>query len=299
MENLTLPKHPFLRDDLTAFGISDYELRRLLDQREIRRVLQGVYVDNALPDSLELRARAAALVVSLHAVLCDRSAAWLLGVDVLAYREHEVIPQLEFFVLRGRRRIERQEIAGGERDLAAHDIVEILGVKVTSPLRTALDLGCRLPRYQAIAALDAIMRQYGLTRRQLEGELRRYRRRRGVVQLRQLVPLTDPRAESARESWTRLAILDSHLPKPELQHWVTEHGRDVFRLDLAYPKSRIAIEYDGEAFHDLTDDQRERDRLRRAWLRDRGWTVIVVTKAGFSDEGREAWLRELRRALRL
>ena len=299
MDTITLPGHPFLRDELPRLGISDFDLRRMLDAHVVRRVLHGVYVDSRLPDSLEIRARAAALVVSPHAVLCDRSAAWLLGVDVLAYREHEVIPRLELFVLRGHRRIERPEVRGGQRDLAPNDVMDMFGVRVTTPLRTALDLGCRLPRYQAIAALDGLMRKYAFTPRELDRELRRYRRRRGVVQLRQLIPAADPRAESPRESWTRLAIHDSRLPAPEPQHWVVEHGIEVFRLDLAYPKSKIAIEYDGVEFHDMTDEQRDRDRRRRAWLKERGWTVIVVTKEGFTDEGREIWLRDLRLALRL
>jgi hypothetical protein len=143
------------------------------------------------------------------------------------------------------------------------------------------------------------MRQYGLTTELLINELKRYRRRRGVVQARQLVMKACPLAESPRESWVRLAIADCNLPLPIAQYWVTEHGREVYRLDFAYPKAKVAVEYDGELYHDASDEQRERDRRRREWLRDRGWTVIVVTKAGFTDEGRATWLAELRRALGL
>jgi len=48
--------------------------------------------------------------------------------------------------------------------------------------------------------------------------LPRYGRRRGVAQLRELVPLADPRSESPRESWLRIEIHDAGLPIPNLQY---------------------------------------------------------------------------------
>ena len=47
-----------------------------------------------------------------------------------------------------------------------------------------------------------------------------------------------------------------------------------YRLDLSYPEHLLAIEYDGR-WHDAPA-QRELDELRRADLRQRGWTVIVL-----------------------
>ncbi len=292
-----LPTGPFTRYVADRLFTGN-EFRSLLSHGLVRRVLSGVFVDAGLEDTIELRCQAAALVISPHAVLCDRTAAWLLGIDVLRFRELEVLPPIEAFVLRGRQRVQRPEVAGGERDLSPDDVTELFGVRVTTPLRTALDLACRLPRYPAMAAVDAFMRQYSLTTDQLWDELRRYRRRRGVVQARELVCKASPLAESARESWVRLAILDSGLPEPIPQYWVKEHGINRCRLDHAYPKSKIAVEYDGELYHDYTDVQRDADERRRAWLRRHGWTCIVVTKAGFTDEGRQVWLNELRLALR-
>lgn len=72
------------------------------------------------------------------------------------------------------------------------------GVRVTTPLRTALDLGCLLRAREAIAALDAFARLHGIPTALLTAELPRFKRRRGVRQLRTLVPLVDGRAESAR-----------------------------------------------------------------------------------------------------
>ena len=172
----------------------------------------------------------------------------------------------------------------------------IAGVQVASPLRTAADLLCLLPRREALAAADALMRAHGFTVADLRRLLVRYYRRRGVVQARSLVPLVDGRSESAGESWTRLVIIDHDLPTPQPQFWISIDGRPTYRLDLAYPRARIAVEYDGTAHHTRPADRR-RDEARRAWLRAHGWRVIVVTKESFTDDALARWIGELRAML--
>lgn len=295
--HLDLPTQPLTRAHLTELGVSKWQLEQLLRAGLVRRLLTDVYVRTDVPDTLELRARAASLVLQPQAVVVDRTAAWLWSVDTLRPPEVETVPPLEVFVLRGHTRVRRVEVLGGERDLRPDDIVEIEGVRVTTPLRTALDLACRLSRYEALATLDAFARSHGLTQQLLVAELaRRYRRRRGVVQARELVQLVDPRAESTGESFTRLAIHDEGLPAAKPQHWVYDGDMPVFRLDLAYVHLKVCIEYDGEAFHS-GDERREHDRRRRQWLEERGWWVIVVDKHSFKGAAREQWLAELRRAL--
>ncbi|WP_432476255.1 DUF559 domain-containing protein [Nocardioides sp. GXQ0305] len=78
--------------------------------------------------------------------------------------------------------------------------------------------------------------------------------------------------------------------------WVQIGGVPTYRLDLAYPRAKVAVEYDGEEFHSRPED-RARDEARRDVLRRQGWYVIVLTKASFADEACEAWTEELRRVL--
>ena len=257
-----------------------------------------MYVRSDLPDTVELRAAAASLVVTPGAVFVDRTAAWLHGVDVFDYRELEILPPLECVVLRDRARIEREGCVGGERDLAPGDVTLVHGLRVTTPLRTAMDLACKLRRPDGLAALDMFLRLYDLTILDLQRELPRYRRRRGVVRLRELIALADGRSESPRESRMRLAVHDAGLPKPEPQWWVTLHGVPLYRLDLAYPKHRVAVEYDGREWHDETDEQRDADRERREWLSAHGWKVIVVREGDFAPKQVDRWTREVRSALR-
>lgn len=242
------------------------------------------------------RAQAAGLILPPHAVICDRTAAWLHGIDVLRYRELEVLPPLDLVVKRSFSPRTRRSWRNGQRDLADRDVMIIHGLRVTTPLRTTMDLGCKLPRRDALAAVDAFMRVHGLTRRDLEAELPRFRRRRGVVQLRVVIAVASPLAESPAESWMRMCLVDAGLPPPVLQHSIRVDGYEIYRLDLAYPHHRLCIEYDGAEFHE-TDEQRAADAERREWLRANGWTVIVLTRNDLDSESVDRWTSQVRTVL--
>jgi len=299
MQQPRLPAtEPFTTATALGLGYDRKTLSRLVKQKVLRRPFTGVYVRSCLPDITELRVRAIRLVMASDMVLCDRTAAWVWGVDTFAYGELDGPMSLECYSPRFRRSSDRERVSGGSRDLAAEDWCTVDEVRVTTPLRTALDLGCNLTRRDALAAMDALARGHGFTAAELACALPRFRRRRGVLQARQLVPLVDPRAESPPESWMREVIDDNGLAMPEPQHWVLVAGIPTYRLDLAYVKARIAVEYDGEAFHSSLADT-QRDEARRDWLRSHGWYVIVLTKESFTAEAIELWIGELRDELRV
>ena len=297
MMTRALPDRPFTTAEAARLGTSRTTLSRWVKEGRLRRLFTGIYIRADVPDTTLLRAQAARLVLSEHSVVCDRTAAWIHGIDVHRYAELDSVPELETVVLRGHDPTDRWGCRGGSRDLVEGDWQLIGGVRVTTPVRTALDLACRLPRRDVIAALDAFAFECGVTIAQLNRLLLRYHRRRGVVQARELVQLVDARSESRRESWTRIEIHDQGLPAPTPQHWIVVDGLPTYRLDLAYPRARVAVEYDGEDFH-TSPEQRAHDEERRAWLRDHGWYVVVVTRGCFSGAALVAWTAEVREALR-
>ena len=293
----TLSSGPFTAAQARALGIDRWRLDEAVAEGAVVRPMRGVYLRADVESTPVVRALAARLVTSETSVVCDRTAAWVWGVDCHRFAELDGTPPLESCVLRGHQATERPEVDGITRDLLPDDWVEVGGVRVTTPLRTAADLGCRLWAPHALGAMDALARAHGFTQADLRKLLRRYRRRRGVVQLRTLVAMLDPRAESQSESWVRWFIVAEGLPCPLPQVWVLVEGQ-WYRLDLAFARARIAIEYDGEEFHLRTDAQRQHDEARREALRRAGWIVIVVTKEGLAADGQRVWLSELRDALR-
>lgn len=290
---LQFEERPFTAVMAREAGISRGMLQRLKASGQVRSPLRHVYVAAAAPDSLDLRARAAALVLPPHVVVADRAAAWLHGVDVLDFAELDVVPDLDAVSTDGHGRTRRDGIFGGKRDLAAGEVMTLpSGVLVTTPVRTACDIACLLGRLRAIATLDEFRRKHQLSQHDLQMMSRRFRGRRGVIQLRELIPLSTDCAESQPESWTRLLIHDQGLPIPEPQVELLVPGWGGVRMENAYRHLRIAVEYDGVEHHTV-DGDRERDDGRRGVLDADGWAILVLRRGDFTLERRREWLDEL------
>lgn len=279
---------PFTGRQALDAGISAKVLRRLDREGYVRRLLRGVYVAAQAPDALLLRAEALALVVPEHAVVVDWTAVWLFT-GLLPPGDHLRVPPVSLFRQAGHGRLRNELCRSGERTFVRGDVTDLHDLSVTTPLRTAWDIGRFAHRDLAIGALDGLLRTGAFTPAELLDGVERFRRQRGVVQLRALAPLADGRAESPGESLLRLRWHDlPGLPQPEPQVPIhDDRGFEVFRLDLGVRELRFAVEYDGADFHSLADDV-EHDRARRAWISERrGWLIVPVTRASLSGPGRD------------
>jgi len=291
-----LPMTPMTLSDLDELGVSSQQACGLVHLGVLRRVLRGVYLHRNTPLTIEARAACLAKVLPAHAVVCDHTAAWLLGVDCQPAAALDAALDLDVVSVGGHDRTTRSGIHGGKRALRADEIWEVAGIRVTSPVRTACDLACRRGRRQALGVLDAFMHHCGLTRADYRAMLPRFAGRRGCTQLRELIEYADGRAESLRESWVRMEIIDAGLPVPQPQVWVRLATGERGRLDLAYRGRKVAVEHDGEEYHSADGDVR-RDEDRRQALRKLGWYIIVVRQEDFEGDRLDAWLRELRDVL--
>lgn len=312
MSIAVLPREPFTTADLPDLGLTARQLRTLMETGRVCRLLRNVYADATATVSIELRTAALRLVVPETHVVVDRTAAWLHGIDTYAAAELAAGPPVESCAPRGGARTRRSGVRGRTRDLPPVDVMDLGGLRVTTPLRTALDLGCNLRRREAFAALCGFAHEHDIVAAALTSHAERFRRRRGVLQLRELSALVDPRIESPREAWTLLAIRDAGLPLPEPQVWIDVDGVPTFRLDFAYREHRICVEYDGVEAHELTDEQRlyhdasrrrpptgRRPRLRRGRGGERGapeGALPQPERLARDERGAERGLRRRRRS---
>jgi hypothetical protein len=164
------------------------------------------------------------------------------------------------------------------RDRIADDeILELRGITVATPARTALDLGRKLPRYEAVRHLDALARATGLTEEDVNPLTKIYAGTKGVRLCRQAIELMDGGAQSPKETWLRLLLIDDGYPRPQTQIPLYEFGTVVANLDMGWPRLQLSVEYDGDQHR--TDRATYVKDMRRAELIDRlGWLNVRVVK---------------------
>ena len=271
---------PFTTAEALAEGVTAKQLTRLVRDGYLRRPLKGVYLAAQVEDTKEMRGRVVSKVAPPGTVITDWTATWYwTGLDRPG--SHLELPRLDVFKFRGHDRLRNALVQSGERWLLPSDVVALDGnVRITTPIRTAWDLGRLAPRIIAIGGMDALCRGGSFEVGELVDGVERFRRQRGVVQLRGLAPVVDPRAESMGESAVRLGWKDCPgLPQPELQIPVYDAlGVLLYRLDLGVEELRLGVEYDGEAWHS-TDEQRDHDVHRRTVLEDQhGYRVEVFRR---------------------
>ncbi|MFW6774851.1 hypothetical protein ACOACO_11235 [Nocardioides sp. CPCC 205120] len=271
---------PFGLDAVRAEGFPVRWLGRLVRSGHLRRVVRGVYVAAQVPDSTRLRIDSLALVVPDDAVVCDRHAGWLHGAGmVLAPNEHLELQPIRVFRPSGRERLRNGLADSGERAFAPGDLVDLGGLRVTTPLRTTWDLGRVRSREHALGGLDAMLRLGVFTQDELLDGVDRFRKQRWVRTLRELAPLADGRSESPGESVTRLRWLDLGIGTPEPQLELRRGGLLVARLDLAERSVRFAVEYDGAEWH-TSPGQRAHDRARREMVVEEFGYLVEAVRAG-------------------
>ncbi|MBM3714806.1 MAG: DUF559 domain-containing protein, partial [Actinobacteria bacterium] len=121
-----------------------------------------------------------------------------------------------------------------------------------------------------------VLREPLVSIEELEAAVLRAPKRRGIVALREALPMVRPGPASRRETWTRMILLDGGLPEPELNHDVYDHDGFVACVDLAYPEALVGVEYEGDQ-HRSDTRQWFRDIERYERLAAAGWHIVRVT----------------------
>lgn len=156
------------------------------------------------------------------------------------------------------------------------EVMTIDDMAVATPERTAYDLGRHLPRGAAVAQLDSLSRATGLTAMSMAPLILRHRGARGIRRLRTAVDLMDGGAQSPKETWLRLLLIDAGYPRPATQIPVYDDaGHTVAYLDMGWEDVGIAVEYDG-AQHGTDADQWRWDVRRLRMVEERDWLHVRV-----------------------
>ncbi|GAA4424664.1 DUF559 domain-containing protein [Georgenia halophila] len=273
----SLLQGPFTRAEAVAADLSPRDLRMLLDEGVLERPFIGVYLPTAVADDVGERIRALGRLLPPGTALVRESAAWVHGVDVRPPERFRAPPVLEVASASSLalNAIRRDGVHGHLVVLPPSDLMTIAGVAVTTPSRTALDLARFSERYMGLAALDMFSNRGLVDLDEIGERIARLTGHRWIGRARCVWKMADPRAESPGESWLRLRIVEADLPLPDLQvELVGRDGHVVYRLDLGYEEARLAIEYDGVAYHYSAMDQSDRNGRRSQDIEERWrWRV--------------------------
>ncbi len=252
--------HQQLRAHLTRRGL---EQRR--DRGDVERIWPGVY---SLPEpDLFTRLRGIDLSAGVTVPACLGTAAALHGFDT------EDVVEIHVLNPHGHQLRPAEGLVIHRRNGAPLCLVD--GRPVTTPPWTCVEVARALRRPRALATLDAALSRGVCTREELWRAARRQSGRRGIVAVRELIPLADGLAESPMESEARLAMLDGGLPAPVLQYEIVDANYRRWRVDFAWPDLRVAAEYEGVDWHSSLAAWR-RDRERYAALQQVGWNVVPI-----------------------
>ena len=174
----------------------------------------------------------------------------------------------------------------------------VAGMNVTTPERTAFDLG-RLMRGgdDEIARLDALGNATRFDRQVVADLAARHGRTPGLPQLRSVLDVHDPGAESPRETWLRLLLIRAGFPRPRTQiPVVDDFGDPRYFLDMGWEEIMIAVGYDGD--HHRKRPRFGNDIVRSEFIAYRGWTHIRVVAgahpADIVNRVRRAWRSSVR-----
>jgi very-short-patch-repair endonuclease len=257
-----------------------------LTRRSLARGNIAIHRDVYLPRDVEMTAliRAHAAWLATGATLCGSSAAAMFGTKWLD-------PSATAEIVRADRH-PPPGIVVHTWELAPAEVCRVRGVDLTTPARTAFDIGRTRPLDQAIPAIDAVLNATRITLPDVIAVADAHPGGRGVARLRRVLDLVDGGAESPQETRVRLLIVRGGLPRPETQiEFPTLH----IRVDMGWRQWKVAVEYDGVQ-HWTDSRQRAWDIERIALLEAAGWVVIRVSGGMLARP--DAILDRIRSALR-
>lgn len=195
---------------------------------------------------------------------------------------------------------ERRSLGVVTRDdlLFEDEIQRLNGLVLTTPERTAFDLGRRDRIGRAVERLDALARATDFKVSAVAELAAQHPHVRGLRQLDAALNLVNAGAESPRETALRLLLIGAGYPRPRTQIPVfSADGRRQYYLDMGWEGPMLAVEYDGD-HHRLDRAQFAYDIERAEDLDEVGWLVVGVAvrsrSADVLHRVRRAWNARMR-----
>ena len=150
------------------------------------------------------------------------------------------------------------------------------GLRVTSPVRTLLDLAAVVhPRMLERVCADLMVAKL-LTAAELADAVLANSGRRGIVALREIALTAEPTRSGVERAFLK-SVRESGLPRPIVNSPYVVEGLGRIEPDFLWAKPRVIVETDAYGTHG-GQSPFERDRVRDAALTALGWAVLRFTR---------------------
>jgi hypothetical protein len=225
----------------------------------------NVYVDKNHQRTIVTDAYAAWLWTRRKGIIAGRAAAAVHGVHLV-----DDSTPVELIADHGR---QRPGIVIREERIEDDEVQTLGPLRVTTPARTALDLGRHLPRDVAVPLLDGLARETGVEYAEVAALVDRYHGARGIPQARVALPLLDGGTRSPAETRLRLMFHDAGMPKPRTSI-LLDDGRDVAVVGMGWDSSKVGVSFQDAGAEDryrLVQEIMHQDVVQRL-----GWVEIRV-----------------------
>lgn len=243
-------------------GLSEHAVKRRLRSGHWRRCGPGVYFVEDRPFTHSARVRAAVWSYGDRALASGLAAAWWHGVTRFAPDVVEVtVPRDSNGRCRSGSRLRR-------RDLDPRDVVERKGLRVTTMPLTVVEAAAR--RGGGAKLMDSALQRHVELPQLWRAHLRNKGRHGSPATRRLLIAAAD----GARSEAERLLV--KLLRDNGITGWKANYPAAGYKIDVAFPAQKIAIETDGWAFHSSQEDF-QKDRERQNKLALLGWQVLRFT----------------------
>jgi hypothetical protein len=264
-------QHGYLtRAQLLAIGLTAAAIKHHIATGRLIRVYAGVYAVGYVNRTPVARAMAAVLACGEKAVLSHGSAASLWGF----YKYWDTPYEVTAPTVRRRAGIKVHR----SRTLTGADFDRQLGIPVTSPGRTALDIAPRLTDKRLTRVVNDARHARLLHLDDLAGVLARNPKRPGVKRLKRFVVTTSGPTRSELEDEFIAFCKRYGLPTP-----VTNTHVLGYEVDVLFPAERVIVEIDSWEFHRFRSSF-EGDRNRDVDLLAGGFPTVRVTDERMKGE---------------
>jgi very-short-patch-repair endonuclease len=264
-----------------AAGMSPDTVQRRVQQGRWSRLHPGIYLVGGHRLTPEARIRAAWLWGGAFSVITGPAAAFW-------YRMLDPAPSIVDLSVPARTSPRPQPgIRLHRRDLYDSDVRELDDIRLAAPPFAALETAVALA--DGSAFLDRALQRHVRFPAVYRSFCRNMGRTGSSAAGRLLVAAAD-RADSAAER-----LLTRLLREAGIDGWVLGHSLGPYKIDLAFPAQRVAIEVDGWAWH-VDPDRFRNDRRKGNFITRCGWDLLRFTWHGLDTQPGES-IVEIRETL--